>query len=262
MKKITTLLLAATIGMTSILPMNVYAKKVEKVEKVSYEVEADEKDTITKSFVMEKAMTIKQVEKNIAIKEGMKEEAKEAKTDIKLYEINGVTMISLRAMAEALDYTVKWNNERRTVEIYKGAQWTEVAIGKNQYIKNKMAPMALSAAPLIKEGRTFVPIEFLTIILSKGIEIEKENITILEEEEMAIHEGYVQEITYNDKGEMSVIIAPDKEAKDIYETTILHVGKEDTFMQVEVEKGLWIQAICPPVMTMSLPGQTFAYIIY
>jgi len=92
--------------------------------------------------------------------------------DVELSVIDNITMLPLRFTLEKMGYEVKWNEETRSVEIIKGAQWISFKIGENSYFKNRMAPIELSSAPVIINGRTMVPIEFFSEILSKGINIE------------------------------------------------------------------------------------------
>ena len=79
-------------------------------------------------------------------------------------------MIPLRQISEALGYEVAWNNETRTAELTKGAQWTSVTIGEDNYNFAKMI-VKLGIAPEIKEGSTFVPFTFLEEVLKVNLEI-------------------------------------------------------------------------------------------
>ena len=70
-------------------------------------------------------------------------------------------MVPLRAAAEALGYEVTWLEESQTVMVGKAS----LVIGKDAYAFAKMAPQSLGAAPELREGRTFVPMEFFGKIL-------------------------------------------------------------------------------------------------
>ncbi|MDF2520739.1 MAG: copper amine oxidase domain protein, partial [Clostridia bacterium] len=74
----------------------------------------------------------------------------------------GVVMIPLRAVAEALGYEVTWNDEQRSVYLGKAISLT---IGSDSYNYMKTAPIELEAAPTIVEGRTFVPLSFFKTVL-------------------------------------------------------------------------------------------------
>lgn len=86
-----------------------------------------------------------------------------------------IKMIPLRQIAEALEYEVKWNNEARSVELTKGAQWTSIVVGEDNYNFAKMI-VKLGTAPEIKGSATYVPFNFLEEVLKVGVEITKEGI--------------------------------------------------------------------------------------
>ncbi len=181
--------------------------------------------------------------------------------DVNAQKVNGVTMIPLRATLEKMGYKVEWKQETSSVEISKGAQWTSIKIGENRYFKNKMAPRPLSAAPTIVDGRALVPAEFFTVILSKGVEVEN-GILKLSDENMAIHSGYVKEVSFVGEGKIIITITSDLASDEIYKQTIIHTSSDTTFFNTEVFNGKVINVITPPVMTMSIPGQTSGIIVY
>lgn len=77
----------------------------------------------------------------------------------------GVLMISLRDIANQLNFELKWNQATKTSELIKGAQWTSVSINKDAYFISKMAPKALGAAPVLQDNKTYVPVQFVSDIL-------------------------------------------------------------------------------------------------
>lgn len=72
---------------------------------------------------------------------------------------NGVVMVPIRAIAEALGYEVGWTNETRGISLGKAIS---LQVGKDDYIFAKMAPIKLGTAPIIVEGNTYVPLSFFT----------------------------------------------------------------------------------------------------
>ncbi|WP_440962265.1 stalk domain-containing protein [Paenibacillus nitricinens] len=77
----------------------------------------------------------------------------------------GVLMLSLRDLANQLNFQLKWNQSTKTSELMKGAQWTSVSINKDSYFIAKMAPKALGTAPVLQDNKTYVPVQFVTDIL-------------------------------------------------------------------------------------------------
>ena len=79
------------------------------------------------------------------------------------YLKDGVIMVPIRAVAEALDYEVEWDNEAWGVSVGTAINlW----IGKDEYVFAKMAPISLGIAPELKDSRTFVPMSFFSEVMS------------------------------------------------------------------------------------------------
>lgn len=91
----------------------------------------------------------------------------------------GKALVPLRIVAETLGFELKWNGEEQSVELAKGAQWTIVRVGKDEYVYNKMAPISLGAGPVIQDdGRMFVPVSFFSDILKADVVIGTDSISI------------------------------------------------------------------------------------
>ena len=75
-----------------------------------------------------------------------------------VYAKDNTTMVPLREVAEAAGFTVTWDAENRAVILNDGVY--SLKIGKNSYVKGKMMPLTLSAAPEIVNDLTYVPAEF------------------------------------------------------------------------------------------------------
>lgn len=183
---------------------------------------------------------------------------------IRVYPITteaGVTLVPLRETAEALGYTVTWNGETSSIELSKGAKWTSIKIDENSYFKNRMAPWSLSSAPKLINDQTYVPIEFFADVLDMGIKIENKTIS-LDTKEFAKHAGYVVAVDYHEDGSMSITLGNEKGTEDFAKQVIVHTSSTTTISQKSFSVDDYITVISPMVMTMSLPGQTSAYVIY
>ena len=64
-----------------------------------------------------------------------------------VYAKDNTTMVPLREVAEAAGFTVTWDAENRAVILNDGVY--SLKIGENSYVKGKMMPLTLSAAPEI-----------------------------------------------------------------------------------------------------------------
>ncbi len=175
--------------------------------------------------------------------------------------VDGKVMVPLRSIAEALGYEVTWNGETGMVELFNGARYTAVTIGSNSYFVNRMAPSPLSSEPVIVEDRTLVPVEFVTDILGYGIVLEEGVMTIMDEPFTTLT-GYIMLMEQLDDY-YKVYVAP-REGDDIelWETTVLIVSDDTIINREPLKIGDFISGVHLPVMTMSIPGQTSAVVIY
>ena len=73
------------------------------------------------------------------------------------YYDNGVVMVPLGAIAEALGFNAVWDDVLKGVRLGVAI---DLWIGRDYYTVGKMAPIELGAAPVIIDGRTFVPLSF------------------------------------------------------------------------------------------------------
>lgn len=179
--------------------------------------------------------------------------------DTAIQTIDGVTLVPVAETLRALGYDVKWVSETQSVEISKGAQWTSITLGKNAYFKNKMAARPLSAAPVIYNSRTMVPVEFFHVILDLGIQVEEGHIEF-NDYGMGVYSGYLKEIKMNDKGVVSLYLTYEEGAEMV--DIVIHTSNETTFVQGSIKLGDQINALTSMATTRSLPPQTTGYIIY
>lgn len=91
-------------------------------------------------------------------------------------EADGTVMLPLRKIAETFGFSVEWDGENRTVLLNSGMY--SLQIGVNSYIKGRMVPVALKAAPYIKEDLTYVPVEYFTEILEAAAAVENDVYTL------------------------------------------------------------------------------------
>lgn len=78
---------------------------------------------------------------------------------------DGVMMVPLRAIAEALGYKVSWDGATQTVTLN---QAISLQIGRDYYVYMRMAPITLGTAPVLKDSRTFVPLIYFSKVLGVG----------------------------------------------------------------------------------------------
>lgn len=92
---------------------------------------------------------------------------------------NGVVMVPVSKIVQALDYKVKWNGKTKSVTIGNGIVLT---IGEDNYIYYKTAPIKLGTAPELIKGKTYVPLHFFSDVLNINADIVDGQIVIEEAE--------------------------------------------------------------------------------
>ncbi|HWP80820.1 MAG TPA: copper amine oxidase N-terminal domain-containing protein [Candidatus Acidoferrum sp.] len=75
---------------------------------------------------------------------------------------DGAVMVPLRAIAEALGYEVTWEGATGTVYLNTAIS---LQIGQDNYVYMRMAPITLGAAPVLRDSRTFVPLNYFREVL-------------------------------------------------------------------------------------------------
>ncbi|MDF2716338.1 MAG: hypothetical protein K0R28_3263, partial [Paenibacillus sp.] len=74
--------------------------------------------------------------------------------------VDGVTLVPLRDIAEALGAAVSWDNGAQSVKLHKSASEIRLAIGSTEAVKNGQ-PIRLEAAPRLMGNVTMVPLRFI-----------------------------------------------------------------------------------------------------
>ena len=176
---------------------------------------------------------------------------------------NKVTMIPLKLVSEALGYEVEWNGETRAVELKKGAHWTMVKIGEDRYTFAKMAPISLGTAPEIKDGRTYVPLNFVTDILKADVRRDETGMISIGHEKISALsiEGKIIEVQKTDKN-TRIHIKSMAMNKGGYDESILNTVNnpkmenplDGTAISIEdLKEGDTVRAFYGPMVTRSLP---------
>lgn len=92
---------------------------------------------------------------------------------------DGKLMLPLASALRQLKFEVTWNGKQKTAHISKGALWSSISLNKDSYHLGKKAPRKLGAAPEMKNGYVYVPLEFMSDILNlKVIQDRQGQITI------------------------------------------------------------------------------------
>lgn len=93
----------------------------------------------------------------------------------------GIVMVPLRVIAEALGYDVVWEEETQSVRI--GIAMS-LQIGKDYYVYARMAPIELGTAPELKDGITYVPLTFFKEVAKLNNSYISEGVIIINNDDL------------------------------------------------------------------------------
>lgn len=95
--------------------------------------------------------------------------------DVKLVNKNNTLYVPLRAVAEALGFTVTWNQDAQTAVVYDGPRSAVCTIGSNDYGKQRMR-IKLQNKPELIDGVTMVPVEMLDYVMGYSVKVSAAHI--------------------------------------------------------------------------------------
>ncbi len=169
-------------------------------------------------------------------------------------EITTVTdgMVCVREAAEALGFKVEWIAESKTITLTKGAVYITFTIGEDGYTFARTAPMPLGAAPEIKNGKTYVPVELFTELMQLTASTDENGINIITINELTGNAT----VTAVSSGTITV---KDKEIGEV----VLHISKNTKITDADgnavkaevITEGSELEVVYGDAMTQSLPPQ-------
>jgi len=122
----------------------------------------------------------------------------EVKTpEVEPFITEGTTMVPLRFVVEALGKEVEWEGTEKKITIIDEKSEPNLTInmfiGKAEYTGDKEG--ALAIAPLIKEGRTFVPLRAIAEIFGSEVDWDGETRTVIIKDKEEVKEKTEEEKT-------------------------------------------------------------------
>lgn len=103
---------------------------------------------------------------------------------------NGVALIPVRAVAEALGCTVTWNEADKSVTLNNGTRQMTLVLGEDLYVSEAApetgligmtAPSNLGAAPVLDaSGTTWAPAELFTVLVGYEVTLQNGVLSIME----------------------------------------------------------------------------------
>ncbi len=137
----------------------------------------------TKEIAVEESKSEKyvlQIDNPVIISE-IDGEVKETTLDVAPFIKNSNTMIPLRGLLEAMGATIEWNGDNQSIKIVKESITIDMQIRNILvYVTNVKGTVRYSfrTAPVIKDGRTFIPLRFISENLGYEVAWDGETRTI------------------------------------------------------------------------------------
>lgn len=75
-------------------------------------------------------------------------------------KINGITMVPIRSMMDAMQGTMRWAPDTRTVTAWKNSRRFDFVLNSRDAMVNDK-PMRMEESPMIHKNRIYVPIKFV-----------------------------------------------------------------------------------------------------
>lgn len=98
--------------------------------------------------------------------------------DVKPYILNDRTFVPIRFISEQLGATVKWNSNTSEITIDSDDDSIKLVIGSTEVIKNG-ALSSMDAVPMVTDGRTMVPLRFVSEQFGAAVDWDVINNTVL-----------------------------------------------------------------------------------
>ncbi|MBC8064527.1 MAG: copper amine oxidase N-terminal domain-containing protein [Chlorobia bacterium] len=75
-------------------------------------------------------------------------------------KVNGITMVPIRSMVSAMEGTMRWSPDTRTISVWNKSKRFDLVLNSRDAMVNDK-PMKMDEAPLIRKNRIYVPIKFV-----------------------------------------------------------------------------------------------------
>lgn len=168
-------------------------------------------------------------------------------------------MLPLRAVADALGFTLAWNTKTQAADLNKGNIFTTVKTGEDQYAINKMYT-SLGTAPELISHKLYVPASFVDKVLHATLVTEGNSVTItMEEQQKSVEVTGVITAVYNEEGRTAVQIRgvnTDGIVLNVGKDTVIEMAGGTKLAFADLHLGMTVKAEHSLAATASLPPQT------
>ena len=174
--------------------------------------------------------------------------------------VGDAQFLPLRAICEALGFTVNWIEESRTIEIVDLPRYITCSPDYDGYTFAKTAPMLLGSAPKLIDDVTYVPANFVDEIIGCSLIIEDGAYHIPTEisepqAETVEVSGTIVDFVYDENEKLVQIVTGDKE--DPMQQLIFNLSEEliESVDTLNLKAGMTFTGVAQALQTMSIPPQ-------
>lgn len=168
------------------------------------------------------------------------------------FENDGIIMIPLRALTETLGFTVEWQGETGTIIMTKGPVYITMSAFADGYTFSKTAPMLLGAAPVLTDGVTYVPVNFVEEILGGAYRTDMDGtIRIIDSENKDV--ALIQTVNAEEKQLLVNDIVMGEVVLNIADETPITDEEGTAVAFADLEEGMTLKVSYSEAMTRSIP---------
>jgi len=164
---------------------------------------------------------------------------------------DGTAMIPVRKVCETLGFNVEWNAETNDVVVEKIPMYFTFNIYSDGYTLARTAPILLGNAPVVENCTTYVPINFVTDIMSYGASCENGRVDIT----APVAEAPKHTVVFKGEADGMCVVY------DMLLGDVLVNISENTILSDELdtlEKGQLMSVVYDDFMSASIPPMTNA----
>lgn len=171
-------------------------------------------------------------------------------------------MLPLRAITEALGFTLEWNPEDYSVELSRDGLAAYVKTGESKYVLNEEATTLEAAAELV-DSKLYVPASYFTQVLEGKVSTEGSIVLVTQPafREYVLAKGTVTAVTYGEKSGSIQIkgFGMDGIVLHANEETVIQAKDGSLLDFADLALGTEVEVEHSIIAALSLPPQIAAY---
>ena len=91
---------------------------------------------------------------------------------------DGQAIVELRKTFESLAFEVVWHGYDKPIEVKRDNKIAKLTLGSKSYVDFNSEDVELDYAPILIEGKTYVPVSFIRVVARMGLEIRGDTVVV------------------------------------------------------------------------------------